>query len=393
MKYVPSIPALLVLTLGLPREFAIYGVPPLMLLLLFEGRRNIMQDSARKLALMLLLVIPAYFASSARTTETARLASLGLLIAIFPYRGIRLTFLREAGLVLMAYVLVFQIGILLGYSSMMAFRERFYPISDNHWEEATLAQVYEGFRVVRAAGLFYNPNVMAQVVFFPYVIATLCLKKPFSGAIHAVLATLAFGSIALTGSRVYSVAMVLIVLLNTVKTRALRMVMVVVMAVAGLEFIREFILNDFSSSSGSMATKLTILSDYLALNAATPLGWIRLLWGGTYDIPFDADVGYLIGAWGFLGFGVSVAMVVWVCRRFSGAWRVVMPIYLTSFANSLFFSLLNAPLFVVTILAVAKYAEKKQRLRGEFVPPGPRRFVRPAEVRRPGLDRLPGSAR
>ncbi len=357
LKKIPSPAALLVLTLALPRDLAIYLVPPLMFTLLWQGRDNIMRDSGMKLLLLLALVLPIFFSFSGRTVETARFAGIGLLIAIFPYHGTHLRFLREACLIVMGYVVIFQIGIMWENGPMIVFRETFYPIDDNRWEEAKVDQLYEGFRGVRAAGLFYNPNVMAQMVFFPYLISALLSKRPFSGSAHNVLALGSIFSIALSGSRTFLVTMILLLLLNAVKTQLVRGVTIFGLVVGGLEFIREFIFNDFSATGGSMAIKFSILYDYIALMGSSPENWARLVVGGTYDVHFDADIGYIIAAWGFVGLAVTAATMVLCCMRLHGSWLVIVPVYITSFSNTLFFSLLNAPFLVLVMLMLAARTE------------------------------------
>jgi len=353
LKYAPSPAALLLLALGLPREWALFLVPPLMMVLVVQGRSNLLQDLQSKFLLIGPLALPAAFALMAHPADASRLAGLVILIVLFPYRGIGTNLLGEACLILIAYICLFQIGILCNLTPLIAFRDSYYPIEVNFWGEATLDFGYNGFRAFRAAGLFYNPNVMAIMLFFPYVIFALKLRKPFGGALHSALAGFIFLTLILTGCRVYLIAFILIILLCAVASRAVRATLALALVLIGVGYVREFVFADFVNSSGSMAIKMNIFSAYLQNSVKSISGVISLIVGGTYDLQFDADVGYVVGAWGLLGAFASVAILVWVCSRYPGAWRVIVPIYFTSFANSLYFSLLTSPLLVLVILAIA----------------------------------------
>lgn len=353
MKYLPSPSALLLLSLGLPREWALYLVPSLLLIILIQGRSNLLQDGQAKLLLIVPLVVPAAIALITHLSEASRLAGLLFLIVLFPYRGIGTAMLGEASILLIAYVCLFQIGILCNLAPLVVFRDSHYPIEINPWGEASLDFGYEGFRAFRAAGLFYNPNVMAIMVFFPYVIFALKQRKPFVGVAHSAVAGLGFLSLVLTGCRVYLIAFILIFLFCAVASRVIRAVLALALLLIGLGYVREFILADFIVSSGSMAIKLNIFSAYLQESVRSFHGMMALVFGGTYDLQFDADVGYIIGAWGICGLFVSIGVLLRFCSRYPGAWRVMIPVYVTSFGNSLYFSLLTSPLLALIILAVA----------------------------------------
>ncbi len=344
---------MLILAVGLPRSIALYILPILLALIAWEGRKNIPHFAALKIVAALLLGVPLGLAINSSFPDAARLVSLVILILLFPYRGIRRNLVGHACIALFAYVFFLQIGILFGFGVLNEFRDMYYPISQNFWDEALLERGYAGFRDLRAAGIFYNPNVMAAIAFFPYAIYTATATKPFRAPLHLVFTLLVATSIVLTGSRVYLVAVIAIILFNAVRNPLIRSAAVLAILVAGAEYLAQFIFRDFTELDGSMAIKREILVTYLNDSSGSVSGLMKIIFGGVYDIQFDTDVGYILGAWGISGTLVSLGLITACCINIPGSARILLPIYATSFANSLLYSLQLGPLFVVIVISIA----------------------------------------
>jgi len=346
--------ALLLFSLFLPKSLAQFLVPLLLMALLYQGRKDIGRYFVQKFFLLSALAGPLLVAVFITPGDALRFVSIIILIAAFPFAGINTAGLSRTALLCFFYALTFQIGILLDLPFFDGFRSNFYPADLATWTQGDFEASDFGFRSVRAAGLFYNPNVAALMTLFSYVIYAVSDKTPFSGKLNLIIFILAGISLILAGSRTYLVAFVLIAMLNFFKTKVSRGAVFALAVVFLSGFAYEYIFQDFSNSSGSVNIKNQILLDYLNAAITRDGGWLALLFGGEYFVQFDNDVGYILGAWGISGMFSVLAFSLFFMMKIKSSWKILLFILGTMIGNSLFFGLLTAPLMICLCVALSK---------------------------------------
>lgn len=345
--------ALLLISLYLPKSFAIYVIPLLLIFILVNAKKNITRYRGIKFLMLSLLAVPFFISLSTEPIESVRLFPLVLMILLFPYKNISIKRLNLSAFICLNYNFLFQIALALHFPPAEVFRAFFYPLADARWTEGNLQLIQEGFRGTRAAGLFYNPNVAAFMSFFPYLIYSKTLEKEFSGPGHIYVILVTIASIYLSGSRTYMIAMAMVIFFNYRGALWIRLLGISLGIFFLSSALREFIFEDFSGDQGSMAVKNEILSDYISVKSVDFLGILRLLFGGEYKIQFDADVGYIIGAWGLTGaLAVSFLFALFMAK-FRSSIKILPCFLITMAANSLLYGLLTAPLVFCTLVAIA----------------------------------------
>lgn len=346
--------ALLLFFLFLPKGVAQYLVPFALILLLVQGRKDILRYFNQKIIFLMFLIGPMLVTLFFSPAEVVRFFSLIVLIFIFPFSSIKTDGVAGVALFCFIYALIFQVGIVLGLPFFSEFRSRFYPAELVTWSQVDLGIVDVGFRTVRASGLFYNPNVAALMSLFVYLIFAISWGSPFKGRLHLVVLVMTAVSLMLAGSRTYISAFVLIIFFVFVKGVLARVVVAGLSISALSGVIYSYILEDFISASGSMFIKNEILINYINSKLVDEYGLVSLLFGGEYQTQFDNDIGYIFGGWGGLGLLCVLSFAVYLMVKIRYAWRVLLFIFATMIGNSLFFGLLTAPLLVCLLIVLSK---------------------------------------
>ncbi|WP_167394973.1 hypothetical protein [Variovorax boronicumulans] len=300
--------ALLLLSLFLPKSLAQYFVPLALVAILYQGRKNISIFFSQKFFALSALAGPLLVALFVTPGDALRFISIIILIVAFPFSGVKTAGLSRVALVCFFYALIFQVGILFDISFFDGFKSKFYP-ADFTWTQGDFEATDFGFRSVRAAGLFYNPNVAALMSLFSYVIYAVSRRPPFSGKWHLIILALTGLSLILAGSRTYLVAFALITMLNLFKTKISKLGVFVLAVIFLSGFVYEYVFQDFSNTSGSVHIKNQILFEYINSTISSSGGWLPLLFGGEYSIQFDNDIGYILGD------GASLVCFPWRCSR------------------------------------------------------------------------------
>jgi len=292
-----------------------------------------------------------------------RFVPISLLLVGFPYRGFQIkpTALAYTSVFVIAYLVTTQFLIALDNPFLVAFRDAWYPIENNVWAYGSVHSLLYGFGEFRAAGVFYNPNVLGLVLvlyFFAYSLLyrryyaqekNLIFSNPFY---YLLVASLVF-SVFLTGSRTALMALIGYLFIKDVRSRSIlkifqnkKSLTLLAIGVPSVGFfLGERVLQGFTDPMGSANIKFRILINYLQ-NADL----VMLFFGGTYDLQFDAEYGYWIGASGFLG------MLGWVLivRLFSAivplSRPIVLAMLLMAIGNTVFYGLLTGAIATITLV-------------------------------------------
>lgn len=346
--------ALLLLFLYMPKSVAQYLAPMALMAILYQSRRSIGAFLIQKFLILGALVAPLLVALFLAPGDALRFISIFVLIAAFPFSNVKMNGLSRAALLCFYYAFVFQLGILLDIPFFAEFRSQYYPAEFETWTQGDFEASDFGFRSVRAAGLFYNPNVAALMSLFSYVIYAISLRPSFSGRLHMITLMLAVISLVLAGSRTYLFALVLIVVLNFYKSRLNKIGLFAIAGVFLFGFVNDYIFQDFIDKSGSVYIKMEILFNYINSMMSRDGGWFSLVFGGEYKIQFDNDIGYIIGGWGLLGMLSVIAFSIFFMTKIQSSWKILVFFLATMIGNSLFFGLLTAPLMVCLCVALSK---------------------------------------
>jgi hypothetical protein len=348
--------------------------------------KNLMKHHVMKLFVTLGFVPGLAQALYYSPADALRFAPIILLTLGFPYGNLifRAEVLRKIVTLLILWLFGSQVLIALNFTPMMSFRESWYPIEENLWNYGSVDSLIFEFKSFRAGGLYYNPNVLALMIilllfaFYYLVQAEIMVKKKrslagrdtFSAVLFLIL-TIAGFSLWLTGSRTALGGLFLLgyVLFSKRKLsskssfRKFQNILLVLVSIFVLYEVYFYFVDGFISEEGSARIKFEIFSNYLE-NASI----LQLLFGGTYDLHFDAEYGYWLGAAGISGIVSILSFLTFLLKNFPSTWPLVGLYLLMSIGNSLFYGLLSGVLlFLLVVLAVgSNYTKHRVPIRIEF---------------------------
>jgi hypothetical protein len=332
--------------------------------------KNLIKHSVMKLFVLVTLapgLAQALFYSPA---EALRFAPIILLVLAFPYGTLswRAGTLRTVIALLILWLFVSQVLIAFNFTPMTSFREAWYPIEKNVWDYGSIDTLSFDLRSFRAGGLYYNPNVLGLMVilllFAYYYLQRLEItaKTRRLGVVNSTHSTgaafifpilaIAGVSIWLTGSRTALGGLFVLVFAllgrrkfgGKISINNLQKIVLIVIVILGFYHSYASFDEGILGAQGSARIKYEILINYLANSSI-----LQLLFGGTYDLHFDAEYGYWIGASGILGMVGILSFVAYLSKTFPSAVPLVLVYLLMAVGNTLFYGLLTASLLLVIL--------------------------------------------
>jgi hypothetical protein len=314
--------------------------------------------------------------SSAFTTapeHLIRFVPILLLLLGFPHKGYDLRSRTLASIVAgaIAYLFISQIFIALGNPVALEFRNSWYPIENNVWNYGYVDSIFFDRTTFRAAGVFYNPNVLALILTLYYFIFAINYDNipQISGQkkskkyntrkyIYSAVTSVSFLSIFFTGTRTAIIATLSFIVLSKFDFKSLeklRIKLSSLLIVSGsivfvFYYVWERLVEGIVSEEGSANVKFAILKYYLG-----DTNTISLLFGGTFDLQFDAEIGNWIGSSGFIGFAGFIIVLSIFFRYIANTRIIIFSFFLISIGNTLFYGLLTATLAVVSTMITTVY--------------------------------------
>lgn len=257
--------------------------------------------------------------------------------------------------IILAYIIVSQLAYVLGISSISNYLDTYYPYSDRFENEYISMKSHIGWNNLfdfRLGGIYRNPNQCAYYVSSLLVFYLISNKdKNIDKVLLFVL--LCFISALLTGSRTGFLIVSFIIIIDVFfirkTSKVLKNISVLVLFVMGLYV---FIIQEASALSyraldisggreGSLQAKLDVLFYYLSNEKSV----VKLLFGyldPTRFVPesidvmskFDADIGYLIYQFGFVGSIIIIIYFVSLFKRCNGTGRLFFILLFWSVSSS-----------------------------------------------------------
>lgn len=365
--------SLCILTPIIPSNYSKQAVAIAFAILLL---RIIMSPNINRFILTKVLIAVLFLPgiSSALITAPEHLIRYGpilILLIGFPYKKFNLLARTIAYITTgaIAYLFISQIFIAFGNPLAIGFRDSWYPIeniaSTNLWDYGYADSLLFERRIFRAAGIFYNPNVLASVLTLYYFMFTISHhhiqqtsdKKNFKyfnikKYVYLTIASVSWLSIFMTGSRTSIVAIIIFTIFSQINFESLKklrlklsgLLIIIGSIVFTAYYLFDILLEGFKEE-GSANIKFAILETYLdkvSLNS--------LLFGGTFNIQFDAEIGSWIGSSGLIGLvGVTTVCLVFY-RTVASVRATILAFLLISIGNTLFYGLLTAGLAVILII-------------------------------------------
>ena len=324
--------------------------------------------------IIFLLFLPGIFAAIYTAPEhIIRYFGILLLVLGFPFSSFNIkhsSIIFLSSLVLI-YLIVTQLLLLHGNQVLMNFRDLAYDYDpvNAHKSYGTTSNIFENaidfsYWKIRAGGLYSNPNTLAAVVLLFFFIFDISWKfniqkigynkKIWKSFIYLAMFSLVLMSLMQTKSKTYLITFLVYLIfqhLNIIDIIRLKvktkLILPLFLSVGILSLFFEKIINNFFQG-GSVNIKYSILFDYLK-----DASFFNIFFGGVFDVYFDTEYGYWIGASGLAGIIAFYIFYKMVYRFSNQSKAILIALICSSFGSSLFYSLLLVsiliPMFIVLL--------------------------------------------
>ena len=325
----------------------------------------------KKLLIILLFIPGVILAIFNSPNDLIRLVPILLIILGFPFYDfkVRARPIKILSFYIIIYFIVTQVLLALGNSSLLNFREVWYPNEYGYvWNYGFVDSIVSSLGQFRAGGLYYNPNVLASVIVLYYFIFNTSSqyieqssinfsKKKINTRkiINIFMLVLVSFSLFFTGSRTAMVALIGYIGVQNFNTALFKKLQIKKNTLwAGL-FCLIFLFLIFNRivegvSTGSLYIKFTILMNYLSESNS-----LKLLFGGTYNKHFDTEYGNWIGAYGFLGLLAWFITLRMIYRTIPLTKPLIVAILLSAMGNTVLYGLLTGSIMLAVVLISSSY--------------------------------------
>ena len=341
-----------------------------LLLLRILSSRNIFY--VLKKLLIILLFIPGVILAIFNSPDNLiRFVPILLMILGFPFYDfkVRARPIKILSFYIIIYFIVTQVLLALGNSSLLNFREVWYPNEYGYvWNYGFVDSIVSSLGQFRAGGLYYNPNTLASVIILYYFIFYASSQYIEQSSINFskkkintrkiinlfMLALVSF-SLFFTGSRTAMVALIGYIGVQNFNTALFKKLQIKKNTLwAGL-FCLIFLFLIFDrilegASTGSLHIKFTILMNYLSESNS-----LKLLFGGTYNKHFDTEYGNWIGAYGFLGLLAWFITLRMIYRTIPLTKPLIVAILLSAVGATVLYGLLTGSIMLAVVLISSSY--------------------------------------
>ena len=333
----------------------------------------------QKKIIIVILLMPGITGAILMAPEhLIRFSGILMIVIGFPFSTFKIknTSILILSSLIIFYLSITQILLLQGNQLIINFREFAYNFEgiDAHKNYGTTDNIFRNafdfsYQKIRGGGLYSNPNTLAAISLFYFFIYDITWKnfnqiinrnlKKWEIFFNSLVFIATLNVLMQSKSKTFIIGFVIYLitsnfdLVSFVKLKFKKIFFILFLFVFGiLILLLDKIILSFLQGGGSGNIKYTILFDYLE-NASI----FNLLFGGTYNVWFDTEYGYWIGATGFFGL-VAFFVIYRIFYNFSVKTRPLLITFLfTSIGTSLFYSLLYVsiliPLFII-LLSTAK---------------------------------------
>lgn len=314
--------------------------------------------------------------------ESLRFLIILMIVLGIPYSTFRLNYstLLRSSMIIILYLVITQILIAFDNQTIINFRNYGYEtewsyVFLNYGEIDNISKILveDSFR---AGGLYYNPNILANLIFLYFIIFDLTYKENNTNYIskknyflekinlYNVIFFIIFLGILLTKSRTVIIAFLIyfyyanIEFKKTLNLKINKKYFIFVVLIVFIFFSQgNRLIEGFLNQDDSFYIKYNIFYYHL-LNA----NFFQILFGGTFDKQFDSEYGKLFGASGLLGILGYFYFLKLIANINVKAKPVVLSFLIISFGTTVFLSLLKASVILPIIIIVCSLNQKRLKL-------------------------------
>lgn len=338
--------------------------------------------------LILILFIPGMSLAIFYSAEAFfRFMPLLLIVFGYPFSNYKINFSIPmlTSIFVLFFLIYTQIFLAYGEPSFLSFRDNWYPFKyaekfDAGHINSVIQLVIQNKRDLRFGGLYHNPNDLAGIVFFYYVIFDVIArdyfkndpnkKNKFLKTFFYLIIFYVVVSLLLSNSRTILFVFVVYLFFQSfefdlnlkervkIKTNKQSLILILIIIVLSI-LIFESIVSGIFDERGSFKFKFNILLRYL--NDATNLD---LLVGGTNNRHFDQEWGYWLGNSGILGIIAFIIFFRMIIKIFPNLRLLVFILILAGIGATIFYNFMIVS--ILTVLIIIKCSLNYKNIKAEI---------------------------
>ena len=329
---------------------------------------NFFYNFIKKLFIFIFFIPGIILTSFEASENLIRFFPILFIIFLYPFSKLKLNFnlIKLTSILILFYLISTQVLLTYDFQQLFDFRNYYYPnefveMWDNSYPVKDIS-LLKKIGNYRAAGLFYNPNVMGTVVvlyfFFIYCAENtedfrLPLKKKtvINNLFFSIFLIFVILSLYFTLSRTAILAFIgflFIKYLNFNNFKYKYFFFLFLLSFFSIYFLHEYMIEGFLEG-GSLNIKFKIIIDYFSY-----VPDLNLYFGGiyshkTYDLQFDQDLGNWLGSVGLFGI-VGLIIILKLLFNIVNLRPLVVSILLLSAGGGALFGIFTASIILPLIV-------------------------------------------
>ena len=299
----------------------------------------------------------------------------------FPFSKFKINYfsILVLSFLILLYLVITQMLIMQGNQLFLDFREFAYT---DEWSYLHRGPMYgsvenifkNAFSLeadIRAGGLYSNPNVLSLLVLLYFFIFDISFKyanesffnnkkKLIRYSFYLLILLLVVFCFMLAKSRTVIGAFSIYMIIKNIDLASLKRLKIkkniILPFLLGTSFLLFFLDRIFSailSKGDSGMAKLGILLSYL-----DRVSVFNLLFGGTFNVSFDLEYGFWIGASGISGLIAFYIIYKMIYKFANDSAPIIFTFLIISFGNMLFYNLLNTPIICIILIFLLSFNKK-----------------------------------
>jgi hypothetical protein len=332
--------------------------------------------------LIITLFLPGILGAIFVTPENfIRFTGVIFLTLGFPFSKFKINYFSifVLSFLILLYLVITQMLIMQGNQLFLDFREFAYT---DEWSflhrgpmygsvENIFKNAFSFEANIRAGGLYSNPNVLSLLVLLYFFIFDISFKyanetffnnkkKLIRYFFYLLILLLVVFCFLIAKSRTVVGAFSVYMIIKNIDLASLKRLKIkkniILPALIGTSFLLFFLDRIFSaifSQSDSGIAKLNILLTYINEVSA-----FNLLFGGTFNVLFDSEYGYWIGASGISGVIAFYIFFRMIYKFSNDSAPILIGFIIISFGNMLFYNLLNTPIICIILIILLSFNKK-----------------------------------
>ena len=309
--------------------------------------------------------------------ETLRYITIMTIVLGLPFSNFRINYsiVSKITIYIIFYLFITQILIIFDNQTIISFQEYAYKTEWSYVFGSYGLNNTFGFDFFtndnfRAGGLFYNPNILAGVIFLYFLIFKIIEridkldKKNINKKPSNIVFVIVFSAILLTKSRTVIISFLFFMYFKDANFKNIlklkinkKFIYPLIIVIMTFYLQGERIISGIFDANDSFIQKYSILLNYIE----NDLNLSKFFFGGTFNIQFDTEYGKLFGASGLIGVFGYFYFLRLIYKINPESKVIILSLLLIATGSTVFLSLLKISIMlpIIIIICSAKYMNSK----------------------------------